>query len=263
MKVPVQLLSGEVLAELTVLPLTTVREFKRQVQELQPYKDEVTRRVSLVDVLLGDRKLLNDHETVEQAGLFADVAVRVLFRVAEAVECVSSSEAGLRGEPLLIVKIPDNARMISSRAFAGCKSLLEVTIPDSVVAIRSFAFAGCRSLLSLRIPESVTTIEHGAFYGCSSLTLTIPSSWADRSCSFKGCHRILVRPDTDADPDLRAMPAENENDACHAHGRFALRVGTVRRPRVFFCHFGSLASRFLGLGHPRPFETKTGFIPHD
>ena len=85
--------------------------------------------------------------------------------------------------------IPNNIKVISYAAFAGCTGLTSVLIPNSVTSIGGSAFYGCSGLTEITIPNSVTSIGVSAFYGCSGLTeITIPNSVTSIGVSaFYGC----------------------------------------------------------------------------
>ena len=58
-------MSGKVVV-LEATPDTTVREFKKQLEGWHPSDDELTRKMSTVDLILGGEKLLQNDRT--QAG---------------------------------------------------------------------------------------------------------------------------------------------------------------------------------------------------
>ena len=66
MKIPVRQMSGKTVV-LEVTDETTVGEFKEQLRGWQPSQDDLTRRLSKVHVLLGEKKLTEDDETVEHS----------------------------------------------------------------------------------------------------------------------------------------------------------------------------------------------------
>ena len=61
-------------------PDMTIGDFKRQLQELQ--EDESMKEVTIVEVLMGERKLTDDEETLMQAGFSQDVVLQVVFTAA-------------------------------------------------------------------------------------------------------------------------------------------------------------------------------------
>ena len=163
-------------------PETTIGEFKGLVlRTLRPDDDELTRKVSVVELILGETPLPEDSDslTLAESGVPPDVAVLAIFSK-RSVECCRKEESSydLRvPERAVMLNIPDGTAEIEDRAFVKCKSLAGVTIPNSVTRIGKAAFANCSSILNLTIPESVTEIRDQAFMRCSSLTsLSIPES---------------------------------------------------------------------------------------
>ena len=77
---PVPLLPGGAVATMEASPDMTIGDFKRQLQELQ--EDESMKEVTIVEVLMGERKLADNEETLTQAGLSPDVVLQVVFTVA-------------------------------------------------------------------------------------------------------------------------------------------------------------------------------------
>ena len=57
LRIPVRQMSGKVVV-LEVTPGTTLREFKKQLEGWHPSEDELTRKMSTVDVIVGGEKLL-------------------------------------------------------------------------------------------------------------------------------------------------------------------------------------------------------------
>ena len=60
---PVRQMSGKVVV-LEVTPDTTVREFKKQLEGWHPSDDELTRKMSTVDLIVGCEKLLNNEKSL-------------------------------------------------------------------------------------------------------------------------------------------------------------------------------------------------------
>eukprot|EP00913_Durusdinium_trenchii_P021173 g19894.t1 len=89
MKLSVQQMSGAV-ATMEASPDMTIGDFKRQLQELQ--EDESMKEVTIVEVLMGERKLADNEETLTQAGLSPDVVLQVVFTVRSA-ECSTARDA--------------------------------------------------------------------------------------------------------------------------------------------------------------------------
>ena len=159
---------------------TTVGEFKRLViKTLRTDDDEPTRRVTVVDLLLDEKPLLEDSATIAESGLSDDKAVLAIFKQ-RCVECVRwqdvREDLSVDYRPAVLI-IPDGTTELPSRAFKQCTSIQSVRIPVSLTSIGASAFSYCSSLTSLTIPDSVTSIGEGAFCRCRSLTsLTIPDS---------------------------------------------------------------------------------------
>eukprot|EP00913_Durusdinium_trenchii_P003932 g3641.t1 len=198
MRILVHQMKGED-ATIDVLPDTTIRDLKRQLKGLQVAEDELTRKMSLVEVIVGDRKLVRNQETVIQAGISSEVAVQVVFSIKE-VECVNLQSVPCDKEDFLVLRFPESElriedfafedagnlvsaslgsslTQIGAYAFANCSSLARVTMPSSVSSIDLGAFRNCRSLTTLAIPDALTEIQEGAFACCSSLrSIEIPES---------------------------------------------------------------------------------------
>ena len=143
LKISVQQLSGEV-AVIEAVPATTIREFKRELKALQRSVDELTRNMSLVEVMVDDRRLTDNDATLAEAGISEDKAVTVAF-IIRPVECLCKEAAGCDEESLLVVTIP-RVSVIPLEAFIATRHLVRVTIPETVAAIGEGAFADCVSL---------------------------------------------------------------------------------------------------------------------
>ena len=190
----------------------TLREFKRQLHEWLPCEDESKRNMSSVEVVVGDRPLLNKEQLVSEAIPGTEV---LAFLSIQPVACASFKASGCEVEDFLVLDIPGDVAVIGYRAFEGCSMLASVTIPnsvtgtgdgafegcsllasvtmpDSMTEIGHFVFKGCSSLASVTMPNSVTGIGDGAFEGCSSLaSVTIPDSVTGMGhCAFKGCSSL-------------------------------------------------------------------------
>ena len=137
------------------LPTMTVGELKRLVIEaLRKEDDEQTRRVAVVDLLLGERPLSEDSATIAESGLSNEEAVLAIFKQ-RCVECVRWQDAPedlrLSDKPVLLF-VPDGTTELSSQAFSGCRSIQSVRIPTSVTRIGDAAFNGCSALARLTLP---------------------------------------------------------------------------------------------------------------
>ena len=174
MRIWVEQLSGETLA-LEVTAEMTMREVKRQIKALHMWEDQVSFDTTVVELMIGEKKVLND-ETVAELGLSEGSNVSAVLKRNLAV-CSEKSGLGpdLDPEALVIVEFPDSETAIGEQAFYKCTCIARVTIPSSVTRIEGLAFNGCSSLTEVMIPDSVTEILFGAFAGCSSLTsIVIP-----------------------------------------------------------------------------------------
>ena len=133
MRLAVRQMNGKVLL-VEVTSDTTVGELKRRLKALHPSEDEQVRKMSTVDLVLGDMKLVNHHQNLVEAGISPDAVLSVLFSI-NPVECSSYKSSGYRAEDLLVVQIPKSVTSIGMRAFYGCSSLTSVSIPDSISVI--------------------------------------------------------------------------------------------------------------------------------
>ena len=187
--------SGDVMV-LEVTPEMTGKELKQQIKERKPW-DELTRRTTGVEVILGDSHLLASDATVLEAGIAEDTVVSVVFKPNKVICSNKDAIASLGGivdsELLLVVEIPDDDTQIHDKSFEGCRTLAKVTIPDTVTHIGNSAFAWCGSLVDLTISDSVTHIGDGAFRDCSSLaSLIIPDSVTHIGAgAFFGCSSLV------------------------------------------------------------------------
>ncbi|CAK9109275.1 unnamed protein product [Durusdinium trenchii] len=192
MKINLRQLNGTV-EEVEVNPDATVRDFKRQLKELQGC-DDMTRELMVVD-LFYNLEQLNDQKTLAEAGISAGAEVQILFGTMAPVECPNRKSAGV--EELVVVKIPDSVTWIQDGAFRGCKSLVKVDIPNSVTSIGDYAFSDCSSLRRLTIPSSVAFVGHRAFENCSSLVEVQFSNPAESSMTsikagaFNNCQSLV------------------------------------------------------------------------
>ena len=182
-----QPLSGEE-GVFEVLPRMTVREFRNALHGWLPC-DESKRKMSSVELIVGDAALLNNKQTVFEAIPVSEV---MAFLSIKPARCSSFEMSGCEMEDLRVVEIPEGVTEVGRCAFHDCSSLTSVTIPNSVTRIRQFAFAGCSSLESIIIPDSVIKIGDSAFEDCSSLaSVAIPKSvTVIGECAFQGCSSL-------------------------------------------------------------------------
>ena len=195
MRVVVEYLNGESL-DLEVTAGKTVRELNSMIRRKHTWQDELSRDTTLVDLIVGDKKVA-DEETVEELGLCDGSKVTVVFRK-NVLKCCDKE--GLRFGPdldlevLVIVEMPDTETEIKPWAFRNCRRLAKVIIPSSVTRIGPSAFFGCRSFAAISIPDSVTWIGSAAFRGCSALvSVDMPGSVTQiGSLAFYGCTSLVT-----------------------------------------------------------------------
>ena len=176
MRITVEQLNGDT-SELEVTSDTTMSEVEQMIKETQTWEDEVSRDTTIVEVIVGDKKVKSD-ETVAELGMSEGSKVSAVFRKNLAV-CSNKRGLGadLDPEAMVVVEIPDSETEIGSWAFQGCERIAKVIIPNSVTQIAGLAFNGCSSLIDVMIPDSVTSIGKFAFANCSSLAaVNIPHS---------------------------------------------------------------------------------------
>lgn len=65
--------------------------------------------------------------------------------------------------------LPDTAKSVSRRAFAGNRDLVSVYIPSNVESVGAEAFADCPNLKRVYFGKGVKRIATGAFRGCAAL----------------------------------------------------------------------------------------------
>ena len=193
MRILVQQLNGETF-ELEITPEMTMRAVKEQLKRMQKWEDELSRDTTVVEVILGDKKVTNE-ETVEELGLCKDAKVSVVFRK-NVVRCRDKSCLGLGFHPecLVIVEIPESETEIKALAFEHCWHVAKVIIPSSVTQIGERSFRYGYSLAAITIPDSVTRIGEQAFFGCSSLVnVNIPDSVTlIGNCAFGHCSSLAA-----------------------------------------------------------------------
>ncbi|CAE7366747.1 unnamed protein product, partial [Symbiodinium pilosum] len=135
-KITVHQLSGDI-STVDTWPEMTVGEMKRQVKALQTWADDLTRRTTLVHLLVEDTKLVDDSQTLMEVGVLGDADIRVLFNE-RFVECIAAEEAPCplhndcdddNDDSLFSLKIPDGAAAIPTGAFSGSTSVGRLIIP--------------------------------------------------------------------------------------------------------------------------------------
>ena len=176
MRILAEQLNGETL-DLEVTAEMTMRDVKMQIKRMHKWEDEMSRNTTLVEMILGNKKVTNE-ETVEELGLCDGSKVAVVFRK-NLVQCCDwlGLDPDRDPEALVIVEILDAETEIRARAFQCCGQVATVIIPRSVTRIGDRAFACCSALAAINIPDSITYIGAEAFSYCTSLTsVDIPDS---------------------------------------------------------------------------------------
>lgn len=75
------------------------------------------------------------------------------------------------------LRLPESVEVIEDNAFAGCTGLQKICFPGALKKIGSYAFSECTDLMEAAIPASIEEIGSYAFSGCFSLTsVKMPSS---------------------------------------------------------------------------------------
>ena len=147
--------NGEILV-LEVTPETTGRLLKQQIKDGQCW-DELTRRTTSVEIIVGDSQLLADDAKVLDAGIAEDSALTVVFKQNKVICSDQHAIASLGGivdsQLFLAVEIPHGEIQILQDAFAGCYKLANLTVPDTVTHIGERAFRWCTSLAELDHPK--------------------------------------------------------------------------------------------------------------
>lgn len=93
--------------------------------------------------------------------------------------CLLSCAQAQQGE----ISLPASLVSVQAQAFENAASIQRVTVPDGAREIASRAFAGS-SLREIVLPESLSFIAEDAFDGCSNLTLFVPrDSYAHIWCA--------------------------------------------------------------------------------
>ncbi len=120
---------------------------------------------------------INNKEYIYKAGATIEVPDEVAEAIEDALELVPKPKRYLsRIAQLaegsiseLTINDLDGAEIITTRAFAHCKSLKSIELPNCITEIGEESFYGCESLKHLTIGNGVTKICIYAFYGCISL----------------------------------------------------------------------------------------------
>eukprot|EP00913_Durusdinium_trenchii_P009221 g8668.t1 len=75
---------------------TSICDFKQKLKDMQQYEDEMTRQLTIVDVVCDVQKLDDDQKTLVESGIEDGAEVQVLFRSMEPVECSHRFSYGQR-----------------------------------------------------------------------------------------------------------------------------------------------------------------------
>ena len=123
-------MSGKIVV-LEVMEDTTVSEFKELLRGWHPSEDDLIRRLSTVDVIVGETKLIEDDETIAQAGVSPEAVVHVHYSV-------DTDECAIQRARILTMRYvegtSDGKHSGYSKCcqgiciFVSCKSLVMVTI---------------------------------------------------------------------------------------------------------------------------------------
>lgn len=73
--------SGGRITIVEAFPDTTVGEFKAELKGMQEFQDDLMKKMTSVEVVVSEGKLVDNDATVVQAGLSQDVVVQVCFTV--------------------------------------------------------------------------------------------------------------------------------------------------------------------------------------
>ena len=110
-------------------PDTSILEFQDLVLEtLRRDDDELTRRLTSVKLLLGEKELQETSATLAESGIHPDTTVIAVFS-RSTVQCASKQDADCDLEDpkrLLAVRIPDGTAEIQRRAFPDCIFILSL-----------------------------------------------------------------------------------------------------------------------------------------
>ena len=120
MNISVQQMSGDVTV-VAAAPDMTICELKRQLKGMREWTDEAMKKMTLVELVIGETKLIDDGETVMRAGLSEDVVLQVYFTV-RSLECSKKNDAGcsldspfkfiFRPQVLFMINIPEGTTEI-------------------------------------------------------------------------------------------------------------------------------------------------------
>ena len=125
MRISFRQLNGKAIV-LEVLPDITGGELKERIKDCQLWDDELTRKTTLVDIVVGASRVLTNDETAADAGLSPESEVTVIFRQ-NTLTCSHKDEFAQCGQQidfefLFQVRIPSSATEIKIRAFNKCRN---------------------------------------------------------------------------------------------------------------------------------------------
>lgn len=100
-----------------------------------------------------------------------------------------------------VLRFPEELTVIAEEAFMNAASVRRVVLPDGAKEIHNRAFAGS-SVRAMNLPESLEYIAENAFDDCEKLTFTVPrDSYAHRYASDHDLRYTIIEPQTDVDDE--------------------------------------------------------------
>lgn len=113
------------------------------------------------------------------------------------------------------VDIPDNIRVIGSRAFEDCKDIVEVNLTGSVEIIEDNAFTGCGNLQTVHFTDKVKRIGSYAFSECACLKEVILPEAVEKigPYAFSSCYMLSFVKMPSAQSDVHETAFAGDSDA--------------------------------------------------
>lgn len=113
------------------------------------------------------------------------------------------------------VDIPDNIKVIGSKAFEDCKDIVEVRMTDSVEIIEDNAFTGCGNLQTVHFTDKVKRIGSFAFSECSCLKEIIFPETVETigAYAFSSCYMLSSVKMPSAQADVHETAFAGDSDA--------------------------------------------------
>lgn len=106
-----------------------------------------------------------------------------------AAACAEQTDAGM-------LKLPEKLEVIGQEAFMNSASVRSVILPESAREIRARAFAGS-SVRAMNLPEAIEYIADDAFADCEMLTVSVPrDSYAHRFAHDHNMKYTIVEPES-------------------------------------------------------------------